>query len=86
MAKAVFLEFEKSLGEISAKIDALENDELESNVSHRTEILALERELTRSTSEIYRELTPWQTSLVARLSSEPSIHVGLYQRDFRGFH
>ena len=71
MAKAVFLEFEKSLGEISAKIDALENDELESNVSHRTEILALERELTRSTSEIYRELTPWQTSLVARHPNRP---------------
>ena len=35
MAKAVFLDFEKDLGEIAAKIEKLETEELDSGKSNR---------------------------------------------------
>ncbi len=71
MAKAVFLEFEKELGEISARIEELENDTIETGASHRTEINRLSRDLVRKASVIYKDLTPWQTSLVSRHPARP---------------
>lgn len=71
MAKQVFLEFEKDLGEIAKKIEALETDELESGVSHNDELARLERDMQRRTAEIYKELTPWQIAMVARHPSRP---------------
>ncbi|MBO5658458.1 MAG: acetyl-CoA carboxylase carboxyltransferase subunit alpha [Duodenibacillus sp.] len=71
MAKAVFLEFEKELGEIAGKIDALETVALETGTNPRSEIARLERELVQRTAELYAELTPWQCSLVARHPNRP---------------
>ncbi len=71
MAKAVFLEFEQELGQIHNRIEELENDTIETGTSHRAEITRLSRELVRKTSEIYRELSPWQTSLVSRHPARP---------------
>lgn len=71
MAKAVFLDFEKDLGEIAAKIEKLETEELDSGKSNRNEIAKLEKLKNRRTAEIYRELTPWQTAQVARHPNRP---------------
>ncbi len=71
MAKQVFLDFEKELGDIAAKIEALENEELEKGTADRYEIKRLEGELTRRTAEVYRDLTPGQTTLVARHPNRP---------------
>ena len=71
MAKAVFLEFEKDLGEIAAKIEKLEAEELDSGKSNRDEIAKLEKLKARRTAEIYHDLTPWQTALVARHPNRP---------------
>lgn len=71
MAKAVFLDFEKDLGEIYAKIEELENKELESGVSENEAISELKRKLRTRTAEVYAELTPWQTALVARHPNRP---------------
>ncbi len=71
MAKAVFLEFEQELGQIHNRIEELENDTIETGTSHRAEITRLSRELVRKTSDIYRELSPWQTSLVSRHPARP---------------
>ena len=71
MAKQVFLDFEKELGEIAAKIEALETEDLEKGTADRHEIKRLEGELTRRTAQIYRDLTPGQTTLVARHPNRP---------------
>ena len=52
MAKAVFLEFEKDLGEIAAKIEKLEAEELEDGKSQRGEIAPPEQAKARRTAEI----------------------------------
>lgn len=71
MAKAVFLDFEKDLGEIYTKIEELENKELESGVSQNEEIASLKRKLRTQTAKVYGKLTPWQTALVARHPNRP---------------
>ena len=71
MAKAVFLDFEKDLGDIAAKIEKLETEELDSGKSNRNEIAKLEKLKNRRTAEIYRDLTPWQTAQVARHPNRP---------------
>ncbi len=88
MAKAVFLEFEKDLGEIAAKIEKLEAEELEDGKSNRGEIARLEKAKARRTAEIYHELTPWQTALVARHPNRPYTldYVNAIFEDFHELH
>ncbi|MBQ9239960.1 MAG: acetyl-CoA carboxylase carboxyltransferase subunit alpha [Duodenibacillus sp.] len=88
MAKAVFLEFEKELGEIHSRIEELENDTVETGTSHRAEINRLNRELVRKASEIYKELTPWQTSLVSRHPARPYTldYINAIFEDFHELH
>jgi len=88
MAKAFFLEFEKELGEIHSRIEELENDTVETGTSHRAEINRLGRELVRKASEIYRELTPWQTSLVSRHPARPYTldYINMMFEDFHELH
>ena len=71
MAKKVFLEFEKELGDINARIEALENEEIETGKSNRAAMMQLQREMTAATAQIYEKLTPWQTALVARHPNRP---------------
>lgn len=71
MAKKVFLEFEKELGDINARIEALENEEIETGKSDRAAMMQLQREMTTATARIYEKLTPWQTALVARHPNRP---------------
>lgn len=53
MAKAVFLDFEKDLGEIHKKIEELENKELETGVSENEALTELKRKMRTRTAEIY---------------------------------
>ena len=71
MAKAVFLDFEKDLGEIYKKMEELENKELETGVSENEALSELKRKMRTRTAEIYADLTPWQTALVARHPNRP---------------
>ena len=71
MAKAVFLDFEKDLGEIHEKIEELENKELETGVSENEALTELKRKMRTRTAEIYADLTPWQTAQVARHPNRP---------------
>ena len=71
MAKKVFLEFEKELGDINARIEALENEEIETGKSDRAAMMQLQREMTAATARIYEKLTPWQTAVVARHPNRP---------------
>ena len=71
MAKAVFLDFEKDLGEIHKKIEELENKELETGVSENEALTELKRKMRTRTAEIYADLTPWQTAQVARHPNRP---------------
>ena len=88
MAKAVFLEFEKDLGEIAAKIEKLEAEELDSGKSNRDEIAKLEKLKSRRTAEIYHDLTPWQTALVARHPNRPYTmdYINTIFEDFHELH
>ncbi len=88
MAKAVFLEFEKDLGEIAARIEKLEAEELDSGKSNRDEIAKLEKLKARRTAEIYHDLTPWQTALVARHPNRPYTmdYINAIFEDFHELH
>lgn len=85
MEKQVFLPFEKELEETASKIEALEAIDLEKGTNSRTEIRRLEKELARRTAEIYSELTPWQTALVARHPNRPYT-LDYIERIFEDFH
>ena len=75
MAKAVFLDFEKDLGEIYKKMEELENKELETGVSENEALSELKRKMRTRTAEIYADLTPWQPP-------QPSVHARLHRRHF----
>ncbi|MGN1209534.1 MAG: carboxyl transferase domain-containing protein, partial [Duodenibacillus sp.] len=85
MEKQVFLPFEKDLEVTASKIEALEAIDLEKGTNSRDEIRRLEKELARRTGEIYRELTPWQTALVARHPNRPYT-LDYIERIFEDFH
>lgn len=73
MAKKVFLDFEHDIETLETKIDelrALEEEE-KGGVSVASEIASLETKADELLKKIYAELTPWQTSLVARHPQRP---------------
>lgn len=88
MPKAVFLPFEQEIGDLQNQIDALENQELETNKSQRSKIAALEREQAKRTAQIYKHLTPWQVSLVARHPNRPYTldYINAIFEDFNELH
>jgi acetyl-CoA carboxylase carboxyl transferase subunit alpha len=67
-----YLDFEKPVAEIEAKIDelrALETDD--SAPAIRAEIARLETKASETLKELYAELTPWQKTQVARHPDRP---------------
>lgn len=88
MPKAVFLPFEQEIGDLQNQIEALENQELETNKSERSKIVALEREQAKRTAQIYKHLTPWQVSLVARHPNRPYTldYINAIFEDFNELH
>ncbi len=72
MAKFVYLEFEKPVSELEAKIQELrEMTEKSESLDIEKEIARIERKKTKLLKEIYAKLTPWQISLVARHPNRP---------------
>ena len=65
-----FLEFEESIQEVSEKISALKNADIDSPELN-TQILALQKERDQLTKKIYSKLSIWQTVQVARHPQRP---------------
>ena len=65
-----FLDFEKPIQEVSEKISALKNADIESPELN-TQILALQKERDQLTKKIYSKLSIWQTVQVARHPQRP---------------
>ncbi len=72
MDKPVYtLEFEKPLRDLSAQLDQLRQQSLESNLDVTTEIAAIERKIEATQREIYSGLTAWQRVQIARHPKRP---------------
>lgn len=72
MAKFVYLEFEKPVAELEAKISELrEMNENSSDIDIEKEVARIERKKTKLLKDIYAKLSPWQISLVARHPNRP---------------
>ena len=65
-----FLDFEKPIQEVSEKISALKNADIESPELN-AQILALQKERDKLTKKIYSKLSIWQTVQVARHPQRP---------------
>ncbi|RMX02578.1 acetyl-CoA carboxylase carboxyltransferase subunit alpha [Corticibacter populi] len=72
MAKKTYLDFEQPIAELDRKIDELRavNDSNES-VNLASEIEQLSKKSLQLTKDIYKNLTPWQTTKVARHPDRP---------------
>ena len=65
------LEFEKPLAELEKRITALQRKSDRLKSEEHAQLQELERELHHRTEEIYKNLTSWQTALVARHKDRP---------------
>lgn len=82
------LEFEKPLRELSAQLDQLKQQSLESNVDVTSEVAAIERKIAATQREIYSNLTSWQRVQIARHPKRPYAldYVAEICEDFREMH
>ena len=91
MAKLVFLDFEKQIEELHSKIDELtkmqEGDDGK-KLDLSTEIEQLRAKTEELVKKTYAELTPWQTSLVARHPQRPYMldYIEMIFTDFHELH
>ena len=91
MAKLVFLDFEKQIEELHLKIDELTKMQ-ESDDGKKLDLTAEIEQLKAKTEELvkktYAELTPWQTSLVARHPQRPYMldYIEMIFTDFHELH
>ncbi|GAC1648527.1 MAG: acetyl-CoA carboxylase carboxyltransferase subunit alpha [Ktedonobacteraceae bacterium] len=73
------LEFEKPLAELEKRIAGLQRKGDRLKPDEQRQLQAAERELRQRTEEIYKNLSAWQTVLVARHKDRP------YAADYIGF-
>ena len=66
-----FLEFEKPIEELSAKIDELERVSRSQNIDLGNQISELEDQRKKITREIFASLDPWQITQLARHPMRP---------------
>ncbi len=66
-----FLDFEQPIAELEAKISELRHASHGSAVNIEAEIAQLREKLRSKTADIFRALTPWQVSQVARHPQRP---------------
>ena len=91
MAKQVFLEFEKQIEELETKIEELTNMQSKEDGSEldlTEEIEKLKAKTEQHLKKTYAELTPWQTSLVARHPQRPYMldYIEMIFTDFHELH
>ncbi len=82
------LEFEKPLADLEKKIAHLQRKGERLKPEERFQLQEAERELPRRTEEIYKNLTSWQTVLVARHKDRPHSldYIKLIFEDFFELH
>jgi len=68
---ATFLDFEKSIAELDARIEELRETAQAGDINIDAEIEKLEARSDRMLRETYSKLTPWQKTLVARHPDRP---------------
>src|SRR5918994_1224630 len=68
---ATFLDFEKSIAELDARIEELRETAQAGDINIDAEIEKLEARSERMLRESYAKLTPWQKTLVARHPDRP---------------
>ena len=66
-----FLEFERPIAELEAKIDELRHVSDDAEVSIGDELTRLQAKSRQLTEQIFRNLTPWQVSQLARHPQRP---------------
>ena len=83
-----FLEFERPIEELSAKIDELERVSQTQNIDLGTEISKLEGRRQKVTQDIFSSLNPWQITQLARHPMRPYTldYVGLTIDGFQELH
>ncbi len=82
------LEFEKPLAELEKKIVGLQRKGDRLKADEQVQLQETERELRQRTAEIYRNLSSWQTVLVARHKDRPyaADYINLVFDDFFELH
>src|SRR5687767_13345141 len=68
---ATFLDFEKSIAELDARVEELRETALAGDINIDAEIEKLEARSERMLRETYAKLTPWQKTQVARHPDRP---------------
>jgi acetyl-CoA carboxylase carboxyl transferase subunit alpha len=67
-----YLDFEKPIAELEAKVNELKHlEDADNSVSIADEIKKLEQKATSALTETYKKLTPWQKTQVARHPERP---------------
>jgi acetyl-CoA carboxylase carboxyl transferase subunit alpha len=87
-AMAYDLEFEKPLADLEKRLSALQRKGDRLRPDEQRQVYELERELRTHTEEIYKNLTAWQTVLVARHKDRPysADYIRLLCEDFFELH
>ncbi|MDC4224223.1 MAG: acetyl-CoA carboxylase carboxyltransferase subunit alpha [Candidatus Manganitrophus sp.] len=82
-----FLEFEKPILEIQARINHLK-DVVKTEPRQSEEIKKLQKKMESLQEEIYSKLTAWQKTLIARHSQRPNTddYIGMMFEDFTELH
>ncbi|WP_058834307.1 acetyl-CoA carboxylase carboxyltransferase subunit alpha [Luteimonas abyssi] len=66
-----YLDFEQPIADLEAKIQELRQASTGPAVNVESEVLALQEKLRRRTAQIFRDLSPWQVSQLARHPARP---------------
>jgi acetyl-CoA carboxylase carboxyl transferase subunit alpha len=66
-----YLDFEKPVAELEAKVEELRAVSARGGVSIGEELTKLEAKAAKALADLYKELTPWQKTLVARHPQRP---------------
>ena len=69
--KKFFLDFEEPIAEVEHKIEALRYEQKDSAVDISSEIDRLQKKHQTIVKSVYRKLSPWQISQVARHPQRP---------------
>ncbi|MDH5740958.1 MAG: acetyl-CoA carboxylase carboxyltransferase subunit alpha [Nitrospira sp.] len=83
-----YLEFEKPIREIEEKIEKLSTAASSGKASSQNDIRKLRAKLAQVEHDLYKNLTPWQRTQLARHPQRPSTldYIGELTRDFFEFH
>jgi acetyl-CoA carboxylase carboxyl transferase subunit alpha len=83
-----YLEFEKPIREIEEKIEKLSAATTSGKASSQNDIRKLRAKLAQVEHDLYKTLTPWQRTQLARHPQRPSTldYIGELTRDFLEFH